>query len=81
MSEAVATSSSARSSSASTDSTIELISSHLHRLQWDHDVLESEHRVLTDRVALLEVESSRAAARLSWLERFVQRFRNFLAGF
>ena len=81
MSEAAATSSSARSSSAYTDSTVELISSHLHRLQWDHDVLESEHRVLKDRVALLEGESSRAAVRLSWLERFVQRFRNFLAGF
>ena len=53
MSEAAAASSSARSSSAYTDSTVELISSHLHRLQWDHDVLESEHRVLKDRVALL----------------------------
>ena len=80
MSEPAAESSSARSSGY-TDSTVELISSHLHRLQWDHDVLESEHRVLKDRVALLEGESSRAAVRLSWLERFVQRFRNFLAGF
>ena len=80
MSEAAAGSSSG-TSSVYTDSTIELISSHLHRLQWEHDLLDSEHRVLRDRVALLEAESSRSAVRLSWLERFVQRFRNFLAGF
>ena len=58
MSEPAAGSSSA-TSSAYTDSTIELISSRLHRLQWEHDLLDSEHRVLRDRVALLEAESSR----------------------
>ena len=58
MSEPAAGSSSANSS-AYTDSTIELISSRLHRLQWEHDLLDSEHRVLRDRVALLEAESSR----------------------
>ena len=62
-------------------SSFEAVSSHLHRLQWDHSILEGSHRVLADRVSLLEEEVRAGQARPTWLERFVQRLRSLFASF
>eukprot|EP00439_Symbiodinium_sp_Y106_P034243 s1014_g4.t1 len=67
--------------SGSETSSFEAVSSHLHRLQWDHSILESSHRVLADRVSLLEDEVRAGQARLTWLERFVQRLRTLFTSF
>ena len=67
--------------SGSETSSFEAVSSHLHRLQWDHSILESSHRVLADRVSLLEEDVRAGQARLTWLERFVQRVRTLFASF
>ena len=55
-------------SPASSGSDFEAVSSHLHRLQVSHDLLQQRVLHLEERLRALEDERPSVLARLSWLE-------------
>ncbi|CAE7204014.1 unnamed protein product [Symbiodinium sp. CCMP2592] len=83
--DALAAGSSGRSDGAASDSgsatsSVELISSHLHRLQLDHNSLQHRFLQAIARIEVLEQEQARQASRLQWLEQFIQRARACFSG-
>ena len=71
--------SSSDSSHPSSVETWEALSSHLHRLQLSHELLESRVRVAEDRLLLLSREQENTSARVLWLERFIAYLRGVSA--
>ena len=69
------------SSHPSSVETWEALSSHLHRLQLSHELLESRVRVAEDRLLILSREQENTSARLLWLERFVAYLRGVFRRF
>ena len=69
------------SSHPSSVETWEALSSHLHRLQLGHELLESRVRVAEDRLLLLSREQENTSARVLWLERFVAYLRGVFRRF
>ncbi|CAE7236545.1 unnamed protein product [Symbiodinium sp. CCMP2592] len=70
----------AASDSGSATSSVELISSHLHRLQLDHNSLQHRFLQAIARIEVLEQEQASQASRLQWLEQLVQRARACFSG-
>ena len=70
-------SSRASSSGSSATSSFELVSSHLHRLQLDFNLVESRLRVAEDRLDLLERGQLRQESRLRWIEALIAQVRAF----
>ena len=68
---------SASSSGSSATSSFELVSSHLHRLQLDFNLVESRLRVAEDRLDLLERGQQSQESRLRWIEGLIARLRAF----
>ena len=71
------------SDETSYESSLELVSSHLHRLQLafnqlqaSFQQLQASHRDLLDRVPTLERGRSRDSARLAWVEHWIEFVRN-----
>ena len=62
-------------SPTSSGSDFEAVSSHLHRLQISHDLLQQRVLHLEERLRALEDERPSVLARLSWLEQILQRLR------
>lgn len=73
--------SSSDSSHPSSVETWEALSSHLHRLQLSHELLESRVRVAEDRLLILSREQENTSARVLWLERFVAYLRGVFRRF